>query len=104
MRSGKLKTVIFGAVSVIWLIPALLALMNSFKSNDAISSDFFAPPGADTFAAGNYLSAFTFGNYPFLASFAYSVFISAVSTLLIIVCCSMAAWYIVRVDSVFSRI
>ncbi|MBR5090448.1 MAG: carbohydrate ABC transporter permease [Ruminiclostridium sp.] len=104
MKTGKLRTVVFGIVSVIWLIPAVLAVMNSFKTNEAINTDLFALPGAGTFAADNYAAALTYGDYPFFASFAYSVVISVLSTSLIIVCCSMAAWYIVRVDSVFSRI
>ncbi len=45
----------------------------------------------------------TFGNYPFFKSVLYSVVITLLSTALILVCTSMAAWYITRVDSVFCR-
>ena len=104
MKSGKAKTVIIGIIALIWVFPVILALMNSFKSNDAISSAFFALPDTESFAPDNYSAALTFGDYPFLASFAYSLIISVISTALIVVCCSMTAWYIVRVDSRFSRI
>ncbi len=104
-KSGTLRTVIFAVLALIWVIPIVIVLFNSIKTNDAINSGIFAFPDASGFScAENYKTALTFGNYPFLASFGYSVLISVVSTALIIVCCSMAAWYIVRVNSVFSRI
>ena len=40
----------------------------------------------------------------FLRSFWYSLVISVTSVVLIMICCSMAAWYIVRVNSVFAKI
>ncbi len=104
-KSGTLRTVIFAVLALIWVIPIVIVLFNSIKTNDAINSGIFAFPDASGFSgAENYRTALTFGNYPFLASFGYSVLISVVSTALIIVCCSMAAWYIVRVNSVFSKI
>ena len=99
------RTIVFAVLSVVWVIPIIIALVNSFKSNEGISRGIFSFPTAADFAAGdNYISALTFGNYPFLRSFGYSVLISTVSTALIIICCSMAAWYIVRVNSAFSKV
>ena len=51
----------------------------------------------------NFIKGLTFGNYPFLKSAGYSLFITIVSTALILLCTSMAAWYIARVDSKFCR-
>ena len=104
-KDGNAKTAVFSVFSLIWIVPVMIALLNSFKSNDAISRSIFSMPLGDSFVLfDNYRTALTFGNYPFLRSFGYSVLISSVSTALIIVCCSMAAWYIVRVASVFSKI
>ena len=104
-KSDTLRTVIFAVLAMIWVIPIVIVLFNSIKTNDAINNGIFEFPDASGFSgAENYKTALTFGNYPFLASFGYSVLISVVSTALIIVCCSMAAWYIVRVNSVFSGI
>lgn len=100
----KPRSAVFAVLSIIWIIPIVIALINSFKTNEAIDQSIFTLPSAGTFSAGNYGNALTFGNYPFLKSFGYSVLISAVSTSLIILCCSMAAWYIVRVNSLFSKI
>jgi raffinose/stachyose/melibiose transport system permease protein len=45
----------------------------------------------------NYIKGMTFGNYPFFKSVFFSFFITVVSSALILLCCSMAAWYIARV-------
>jgi raffinose/stachyose/melibiose transport system permease protein len=45
----------------------------------------------------------TFGGYPFWKSVCYSTVITLLSTGLILLCTSMAAWYISRVDSKFCR-
>ena len=46
----------------------------------------------------------TFGNYPFWSAFGYSALITVLSTALILICCSMAAWYIARVNSKFCKV
>ena len=99
------KSIFFTVMLVLWMIPIIIALLNSFKTNDAINSGIFSLPSGKTFSGTeNYSRALTFGNYPFMRSFMYSLFISVTSTTLILLCCSMTAWYIVRVNSRFSRI
>jgi len=46
----------------------------------------------------------TFGNYPFFQSFGYSLVITVLSVGLILLCTSMTAWYVVRVNTRFSRV
>ena len=99
-----LLTVFFVALCLVWLLPIIAVAVNSFKTNAAINLDAFALPTAETFAGlANYIKGFTFGNYPFIMSIAYSVLITVVSAELILLCCSMAAWYISRVGSRFSK-
>ena len=99
------RRIVFAVLALLWVIPIVIALLNSFKTNDAISQGLFSLPGDGSFAGlDNYRKALTFGNYPFLKSFGYSLLISTVSTALIIVCCAMSAWYIVRVNSLFAKI
>ena len=99
-----LLTVFFVALCLVWLLPIIAVAVNSFKTNAAINLDAFALPTAETFAGlANYIKGFTFGNYPFIMSIAYSVLITVVSAALILLCCSMAAWYISRVGSRFSK-
>lgn len=100
-----LLTCIFSAICILWLYPVLQVAINSLKTNNAINQAVFDLPTADTFAGiGNYIKGLTFGNYPFLRSAFYSVLITVSSVFLILLCCSMAAWYIARVGSLFSRI
>ncbi len=98
-------TVLFSLFSLVWLIPVFEVVINSFKRNGAINTNPFALPDADSFYGfSNYLEGLTFGNYPFMKSALYSLIITVVSTILILLCCSMTAWYIARVDDVGSRI
>ena len=102
---NKLLTVIFSIISVIYLIPIFEVLINSFKENSFVNTDTFALPNAQSFVGwANYIKGMTFGNYPFLKSVLFSFFITIVSTALILLCTSMAAWYIVRVNDLFSKI
>ena len=104
-RYRNILTVVFAVVSVVYMMPIIMVLYNSLKSNSAINTSAFALPNSATFMGfGNYLNGMTAGNYPFLKSVGYSFYITVVSSALILVCTSMAAWYIARVDDVFSRI
>lgn len=104
--AGKtVLTVAFVIISLVYIAPIIIVLMNSFKSNSAINTATFAFPNSDTFVGfSNYVNGITVGEYPFLKSLAYSLFITIVSSALILVCTSMAAWYIARVNSTFSKI
>ena len=98
-------TCVFAVLSVIWLIPIFEVLINSLKANSYVNLDPFALPNSDSFVGlANYIKGMTFGNYPFLKSVSYSLFITVVSVALILLFCSMSAWYIARVNSTISRI
>ena len=97
---SKILTAFFVVFCAVWIMPIVEVVTNSFKSNNFINLDVFALPNAESFVGfDNYLTGLTFGNYPFLKSAGYSVFISVVSVILILLCCSMTAWYIARVQS-----
>ncbi len=104
----KAKLALTGALSVftvVYILPMLIVLMNSFKENTFVKTDTFSWPLGASFAGwANYLKGLTFGNYPFLKSVLYSVIITVLSTALILLCTSMAAWYIARVNSLPCRI
>ena len=103
--ASKLLTAGFAVLCLVWVIPILEVLINSFKSNAAVNTDAFALPNAETFTGfDNYVKGMTFGNYPFLKSVGYSLFITVASVFLILLFTSMTAWYIVRVGSRFARL
>ena len=104
-RGKMVLTVIFTVICIAYILPILIVLMNSFKSNAAVNTETFAFPNADSFVGfQNYIKGMTFGNYPFVKAVGYSLFITLASTALILVCTSMAAWYVSRVGSLFSKI
>ena len=103
---GKMAmTVAFAVICIIYVLPILIVLMNSFKSNAAVNTETFAFPNEDSFVGfQNYIKGMTFGNYPFIKAVFYSLFITLVSSALILLCTSMAAWYVSRVGSLVSKI
>lgn len=102
---SRLLTGFFAIFSVIYLIPIFEVLINSFKANSYVNTETFALPDAESFVGwANYIKGMTYGNYPFMKSVFFSVLITVESTVLILLCTSMAAWYIVRVNSLFSKI
>ena len=103
-RRKTILSIVLGVICVIYVLPVLTVVINSFKLNTYVKTDTFALPNAESFAGwSNFIKGLTFGNYPFLKSAGYSLFITIVSTALILLCTSMAAWYIARVDSKFCR-
>ena len=104
-RRKMVLTVAFAVICIIYVLPILIVLINSFKSNAAVNTETFALPNEDTFMGlQNYIKGMTFGSYPFIKAVFYSLFITIVSSALILLCTSMAAWYVARVGSLFSKI
>ncbi len=97
-------SVLFTLLSFGWVYPIIMIVLNSFKLERAITTaSAFKPPTAETFSGlANYFKAIEAQG--FLKSFGYSLFITVSSVLLILLCCSMCAWFITRVKGSFSRI
>lgn len=94
-RLHPLLTLLLILLAVIFLLPILLVVLNSFKSRLYISAAPFAPPTAETFVGfDNYLTGLRSAG--FAAAFGRSVFITVGSVLLLVVGCSMTAWYLAR--------
>lgn len=101
----KLLTVIFTVVSIFYVMPVFIVLMNSFKNSRGIALNLFSLPNADTFNSfANYIKGMTFGNYPFWQSAIWSLFITIGGVVLILFCTSMCAWYIQRSNTIFCKI
>ena len=105
-HTGKtVLTILFTVISLFYLMPIVIVLINSFKANSFVNTQTFALPNAESFVGwDNYIKGLTFGNYPFLKSVFYSLIITVLSTALILLCTSMAAWYISLVNSRFCRV
>ena len=104
-RAKSILSVTFAIICVVWVLPVVAVVLNSFKKNAYVKTETFALPTSESFAGwGNFIKGMTFGNYPFVASVVNSVIITVISVILILVFCSMAAWYIKRVNSIFCKI
>lgn len=103
-REKTILTVLFTLLSVAYVFPVFMVLLNSFKVNTFVKTATFAWPKGEMFAGwSNFTKGMTFGSYPFAKSALYSTVITVFSSALILLCTSMAAWYIARVDSLLCR-
>ncbi len=101
-RVNAVLSVLLALLCVAYVYPIFLIFINSLKTERAITTaTVFDLPIAETFVKfQNYITGITSMN--FLQSFWYSLFISVSSVFLILLCCSMCAWYITRVKGKLS--
>ena len=102
-RINTVLSVLFTILCIAWLYPVFMILMNSLKTERAITtSHAFDLPNAETFVG---LKNYIYGiqEMDFLSSFWYSLVITVSSVALILLCCSMCAWYITRVQNTLSK-
>ena len=99
-----LLTFVLGLLCVAWVYPVFMILMNSLKVESAISTNtVFQLPTAETFAGlTNYINAV--GSKGFVDAFLTSLLITVTSVVAILLCCSMCAWYITRVENIFTKL
>ena len=105
-KFGKtLTSVFFAILSIAYVFPVFMVLLNSFKLNTFVKTETFAWFTQESWAGfDNFIKGMTFGGYPFINSVINSIIITLLSSFLILLFTSMAAWYIARVDSVICRI
>ena len=104
-RRQTILTAVFTVICIIFVLPVLMVAMNSFKLNTFVKTDTFALPTGEMWAGvQNFTKGVTFGNYPFWNSAWYSTVITVLSTGMILLFTSMAAWYIARVNSLVCKI
>ena len=103
-KKSIIPTIILSVISIIWIYPIVMILFNSLKVESAITtSGVFQFPTSETWnGIQNFIASVT--QMDFLKSFWYSLVISVMSVVLILLCCSMCAWYIVRVNGKLSKL
>lgn len=91
----RLVTLLLYLLAAVFLLPVVLVLVNSFKSRLYISDTPFTLPNGITFVGlENYLTGLRTAG--FAAAFGRSVFITVGSVALLVVGCSMTAWWLAR--------
>ena len=114
MRGGTLSglhrrqtalTVIFSVICIVYVLPVVAVLVNSFKVNTYVKTNTFDLPTGEMWAGwSNFEKGINMANYNFWMAALYALIITLLSTFLILLFTSMAAWYISRVDSLICRI
>ena len=100
---GILATLFFTIVSIIFVAPIFIVLINSMKSKTFINLETFKLPTEESYVGlENYKTAIT--QYDFLKALGWTLFITVLSVAVILICCSMTAWFITRVKNVFTKI
>ena len=101
-KGSWILTLVFSVISIAYIYPLLLVLINSFKKKAFISRLPFALPNEKTFVGWeNYTNGLTKIN--FFDSFVNSLIITILSVILILLCTSMCAWFICRVRTKLTR-
>ena len=102
-RKDAILSALLGVLCLAWLYPVFMILINSLKKETAITtSGAFRLPTAESFAGlENYVNAIQ--SKGFLTAFWYTLVITITSVALILVCCSMCAWFITRVKAWYSN-
>lgn len=104
MKAKKLSVyVLLSFLSLLFLAPVFIILINSVKSNFYISESPFSLPAGESYAGfGNFVKGFTQSD--FLRAFLNSAFITLFSVVGIVILTSMTAWYITRIKSRITKI
>ena len=102
-KHGWILTIIFSIISVVYVMPIFIVLINSVKKKAYINREPFKLPNEKTWVAlENYVRGIE--KIKLIDAFWNSLFITVCSVLVILVCTSMCAWYIGRVKSAFTKI
>lgn len=98
VKNGWLITTIFTLLSLLYVAPIIVVIINSFKRKTYINRTPFSLPTEKTFEGlKNYVSGIE--KIQFFDAFKNSLFITVFSVAVIILCTSMCAWYISRVKN-----
>lgn len=101
-KSNAFAFAVLLLLSVVFLFPIYLVVMNSFKSRFNIISEPFVFPNSETFVGlENYISGIQASGI--LEAFLRTLFITVGSVLAIVVFTSMTAWYITRVKNKYTK-
>lgn len=96
--------VILAICSIAWIYPVFMILINSVKVETSITTSgaFQIPTGDEFVGLEHYVNALT--SKGFLQSLGYSLLITITSVAAILLFCSMTAWYITRVKTIFTKL
>ena len=96
-KHPALWTVLFTLISLLWIFPIALVVLNSFRSKVDIASNPFTFSSKSFVGMSNYVLGSNRTDFPM--SFLWTIVVTVGSVILILLCTSMCAWWIVRVNN-----
>ena len=104
IKSRNIPTTFFMILlSLLFIAPIIIVLLNSFKGQFYIADAPFSLPNSSTFAGfENYLNGIK--RTGFFSAFFYSLFITVSSVIVLVLGSSMTAWYLIRAKNKFSSV
>lgn len=116
-KHAGILSIVMSILSIMWISPIFVVILNSFKRKAYIFkfpfgfSPYPITDGVDKFMKGAQKMFCGFLNYQngisktdLIHCFGYSLTITIGSVALILLCCSMCAWYITRVHTVATKV
>ncbi|MBQ9743469.1 MAG: carbohydrate ABC transporter permease, partial [Ruminococcus sp.] len=102
-KQNLIFTIIFSVLSLLYVVPLVIVLINSLKKKAFVSRYPFALPNSRSFAGiSNYRGGIE--KTEFFRAMGGSLIITVLSVMLIILCTSMCAWYIIRVRNKLTKL
>ena len=101
-KHPALWTVLFTLISLLWIFPIVLVVLNSFKSKVDIASNPFTFSSKSFVGMSNYVLGSNRTDFPM--SFLWTIVVTVGSVILILLCTSMCACWIVRVNNWFAKL
>ena len=102
-KHGTAFSVFFSLLSIVYVMPIMIVIINSFKRKAFINKFPFKIGTGKMFVGWeNYVEGIK--KIEFFKAFGYSLFITVCSVAVIILCTSMCAWYITRVQTKFTKL
>lgn len=98
IKYWKIMTFCFSVLSILFISPIFIVIINSFKKKSYINKEPFKMVMSKNFVGlDNYINGIK--KTEFFQAFGYSAFITICSVIVIVLCTSMCAWYITRVKT-----
>lgn len=102
-KSDIIFTVVFTIISAFWVYPLVMVLINSFKTKLSIGSTPFGMPDETNFVGlDNYDQAIN-TKMDFFSALINSLIITILSVALILFCTSMCAYFVIRVNTWYTK-
>ena len=102
--SDIIFTIVFTIICAFWVYPLIMVLINSFKEKLSISRDPFNLPDEKSFVGLENFDRAVNSQMDFFSALVNSLIITVLSVALILLCTSMCAYFVIRVNTWYTKL